>query len=179
LRVINKAKLLSSNFTVEEQKEAIRKTFDSFNLPIQKHHISFAGSLLSGDCVKNIGTMKIGEKEGEELKKGELLSTFDSSILIKLYELLEENPTNRIFQISFFNNQLKITDFLLFKEYILDSNIAQIKENFNFIFDSRLFYYFKLNKKTITKRSSLFLFQNLFIISIYRKKEYSFFINLV
>lgn len=162
-RRVHIAKPLNSNYTIKEQKRAVRDTLELFN---QKDDgiVSFLGKnykLISSDKF-SILEPSFSEEEAKKLDNQEIIIT--TEVLKNIYMQLQKNPLNRVFKIRIHeNNKVSLVDELLksvinFKTELLISNIESFP--YDFEIDSRMFYYFKLNLKTIVRKSKLYVTKN-------------------
>lgn len=168
-KVVKKAKLLTSNFTLQEQIEAIEKTFYSLG-SVSQSALKFNKTDFKGITVNDVSFFEEGSSTESMIDKGNFLASFSSSLLLELFKLMEIDSDNRIINISEENGILKLSDFLMDKDHLLNIEYTKYSE-FDFNFDTRIFYYFKLNNKTINKNTNLYLFEKCLIISSIRKKK--------
>ncbi len=175
-KVIKKAKLLTSNFSTEEQIKEIKKTFISLKAT-DNSFMKIDNSFYTGLSVSKFHFFQESSIE-ETINKtkidlGNFLGTLSSGLLRNIFFLLKENSTNRLISVSCKKDKITINDFLFNKEVVLAEN-HDVKDYY-FTIDSRIFYYFKLNQKTITKNTKIFIFSKGFVI-LNKRKQILFFI---
>lgn len=150
-----------SNFSLTEQVSSIVNTVSLFKT--SPFDISFLSFSFEGVSFNNF----IFAEEGPSSNKVKTISNFSIDSLSFIFSQLSIIPINRLFSFSSVNNLLTIHDHLLnksYEQYIQSSD-------FSFSLDSRFFYIFKLNKKTLSSKSSIFIVDNYFLILFKRKNR--------
>lgn len=165
-------KILSSNFTLQEQNHSIKSNL----LNLNKAGISIFNSSYSGFFDGNTGIFEsLKETEQTDIKE-KINIVFSSNIVKFIIKSLIKNPINRIFTIVCNDKKCVIKDHLLSSELLFDSISSY---NGEIHLDLSFINAFRLNNKTCNSNSYIYL-TNSYIIyenirgnkkSIYLKKR--------
>lgn len=168
----NKHKLLTSNFTLEEQNNNILKEIKKENYKTKE--FSFLNNNLKGIKNSYLGLYESQEKQFEKIKLPEII--ISSYFLKEIFKMFQENNLNRNILIEIKEKDLEITDILYNKKKTIKNDIFLKKKN-SFFINSSFFYNLKLNLKTINKKSIIYIFED-FIIYENNRNDKKFFYTL-
>lgn len=162
MRLTKSLKPLTSNFSVEEQELQIEKTLSSLSTVSKCKLFDING--ISSSSFSFYKTKYFNPDL-------EPLASIDNLLLLDLLKIINKNYTNRLLSITL-SDKIEINDFLNKENY---HSSAKFKGKLSFLFDSRIFYIFKINKKTINKHTKLLVFKNYILIISSRKGIYFIF----
>lgn len=168
----NKIKLLTSNFTLEEQNNCILKDIKKEDYQIKE--FSFLNNNLKGIKNSYLGLYEPQQNQFEKIKLPE--SIISAYFLKEIFKFFQENNLNRNILIELKEKNLEITDILYNKKKTIKNDIFLNKKN-SFFIDSTFFYNLKLNLKTINKKSIIYIFKD-FIIYENNRNNKKFFYTL-
>lgn len=168
----NKHKLLTSNFTLEEQNNNILKEIKKENYKTKE--FSFLNNNLKGIKNSYLGLYESQENQFEKIKLPEII--ISSYFLKEIFKMFQENNLNRNILIEIKEKDLEITDLLYNKKKTIKTDIFLNKKN-SFFINSSFFYNLKLNLKTINKKSIIYIFED-FIIYENNRNNKKFFYTL-
>lgn len=153
-------KLLTSNLSLKEQNDLILKQFKGK----RECDISFLGTQIQGISDGKIGILKSGESTNKE----NVLAILKTSFLKDLFIILQEKQMKRNFEIDF--DEKIIRDYLSNKNFDIKDKILFSRIN-SYLFPSDIFFYLKLNLKTINAKSVVYLFKDKIIYENNRGTE--------
>jgi len=168
-----------SNLTLIEQIFFIKKTF--FSLDGNKiKTLKFRNKTYIGIKNKQYGFFKENISKRIDLDiKNTPDAVMSANIIIKIIENLEELSFNRNFEIKKIENKLFIID-------LLRNNIQEVNDiiyydkniDISITINSLFIYIFRLNKKTLSVKNNIYIFEKYILIEFKRsKKNYIFYIS--
>jgi hypothetical protein len=164
--------IYTGNFPIEDQiksiKYSLKKEFNEEKISKNILNKTYNGSKYNNYLILEDSGKKY--KKREQIQINEVLP-IDS--ILWIIDSILENKIHRNFIISIKNDKLITKDILFKKEktFILEKQY----QDYQIFFDSRFLSYFKLNKKTLTKKSKIIISNNGFGILFNRKKRNFFF----
>jgi predicted N-acyltransferase len=153
-----------SNFTLEEQLSSIRKNFKK-ETPVS---FTFLNKSFQGFSDNNKLLLTVSNKQIKQKEKLLFLSNIE--ILKIIFKKLSSTQIHRNFKIKITSSMVIIKDILNNEEFYYPNNF-KIEEEISFLFDSRFFYYFRLNNKTLTKKSNFIITENFYGLDFKRKNK--------
>lgn len=167
---IKKAKLLSSNFTVQEQKKYIRQTIES--LKPTKREVRFLNNFYEETNSTEFSVLKKSKSKKAAINIPAPNIMMNIEVLKEIYKQLKKNPLNRLFTIRANKDKSIILSDFLFGEIIeIKDAITFIEKEEIFTIDSKLFYFFRLNEKTLAKKCMIYINETSLIYENNRGKE--------
>ena len=169
---IRKAKLPSSNYSIADQKKSIEKTINL--LKPKKRKILFLGKPY--DVLASTEFSILRKIKGQSNIRKKLLAPkvmLSSRVLKEIFLKLEKLPLNRIFIVTIrADKTILIHDRLNQDKTILKNCVLAGGNNvLTFKLDSRMFFFFKLNMKTITSKCNLYVSKNFIVYENGRGKS--------
>ncbi len=157
-----KKTIFTSNYSTKEQEHFIhsffKKQYSVFTLLNKEYTVFKLHSFYFGkETVRTLSGKNLNPQIYLNIK-----------ILQWIIKKLQENKVHRNFKIEIKDKQVKVIDILFVDSFSITINSSL---NRTFFIDSRFFSLFKLNQKTLTNRSELFLSENKLILLLKRKKE--------
>lgn len=158
-------KILTSNFTLKEQNYYFKKQI----LNPEKKEISFLNKQLSG--ITN-GVISFLEEDNQITCQKEIMPNIiiEATFLKDIFLLLLNNSLNRNFIITILNDEEIIINDLLTNEIKKIKVKIYLKNKTEFSLNSIIFYKLKLNLKTITNKSIIYIWDNQIVYENNRKK---------
>jgi len=159
----------TSNYSYHEQIKYIENALKKIHEPTE-YSFNFLGNNFKGNKYHNIYVLTETNIESENKLKVLTFSAIEP--IIDIYNKLVETPIQRIFKIIFTKKELKIKD-TLFQVENTYNNITENTETDDILinFDSRLISLFKLNSKTLTKKSKFIVAEGFYGFVIFRSKK--------
>lgn len=165
---------IKSNLTLDEQVYFIKKTF-AFLDDVKERNLIFNNVKYNGVMNKDYGFFteskgKINESESISLKfnpKG----IVTAEIFLEIIDFLDNQKFNRLFTVNITEEYSQIKDNLMNSTKDFENIVYTDKKNFSFNINSSFLYIFRLNKKTMSKKTYIIIFENYILIEIIRKKK--------
>lgn len=149
-----KEKILTSNFSLQEQNERILKDIRKG----EKFNFSFLNKNLVGIKENGISLLIESDEISQKLNPQIILSSY---FLKKVFELAL-NGVHRNIKITINKDNLEIDDVLYNKKFNID-NMVFLSNKKEFFIDTKIFSIFKLNLKTLNNKSTVYIFDKYFL----------------